>query len=111
MSSAEAHLPVLPAYLPHHHYPQFPEIHKPLPKNHFVRFYDFGTFNVVDCKERAIGALHTHEKVMIPPRRYLKFSVGRGLRERIRESKDNKQLEIPQELQSEVVFDDSDEID
>ena len=76
-----------------------------------VRFYDFGTFNVVDCKERAIGALHTHEKVMIPPSRYLKFSVGRGLRERIRESKDTKPLEIPQELQPEVVFDDSGEID
>ena len=48
---------------------------------------------------------------MIPPRRYLKFSVGRGLRERIRESKDTKPLEIPQELQPEVVFDDSGEID
>lgn len=50
---------------------------------HRLEFRDFGIFDVKERPQRRAQNPRTLEKVLVPPKRVVKFKVGRAMRERV----------------------------
>lgn len=84
----------------------FESLYAALLEGESVKVIDFGTFDIVTRRPKAIGHPDTHERYIIPERKYVRFTPCTYLRRDVRGSNGE-----PQEDIDDVEFDDSDEID
>lgn len=86
----------------------FDSVYSALTDGESVKILNFGTFDVVTRKPKAIGKPDTHERYIIPERKYVRFLPNTYLRRDVRQL-----INLPEGMdeEDEFEFDDLDEID
>lgn len=86
----------------------FDSLYSALTDGESVKILNFGTFDVVTRKPKAIGKPDTHERYIIPERKYVRFLPNTYLRHDVR-----RLINVPDNADEidDFEFDDSDEID